>query len=56
MKPEHVLLTLAVGLGAALLLGAITNNPKTNPNVRWIARTTEGDIVQDLVTGAFRFV
>jgi len=56
MKPEHVFLTLAVGLGAALLLGAIANNAKVNPNVRLIARTAEGDLVQDLVTGAVRLI
>lgn len=41
------------GLAAILGLGRIVNNPQSNPNLRFIAQTVEGIIVQDLATGLF---
>ncbi len=41
------------GLTAIFGLGRIINNPQSGPNLRFIAQTVEGIIVQDLATGLF---
>lgn len=41
------------GLAAILGLGRIIDNPQSNANLRFIAQTVEGVIVQDLATGLF---
>ena len=56
MKPEKVLAMVGIGLCAAIILGAIANDRKLSPNVRLIARTAEGDVVQDLTTGLFHLL
>jgi hypothetical protein len=42
-----------LGLGAIWLLGNIAQNPRISPNLRFIAQTAEGQLVQDLETGLF---
>lgn len=41
------------GLAAILGLGRIINNPQSSSNLRFVAQTVEGIIVQDLATGLF---
>jgi hypothetical protein len=41
---------LALALGA-IVFGSIANNRRLNPRVRLVARTAQGDLVQDLETG-----
>jgi hypothetical protein len=42
-----------LGIAAIGILGAIAQNPKGSPNLRFIAQTAEGQVVQDLETGIF---
>jgi hypothetical protein len=39
-----------LGTAAIAILGRIAQNPTASPNVRFIARTAEGQLVQDLET------
>jgi hypothetical protein len=40
-----------LGVATASLLSQIANNRAVNPSLRLIARTAEGDVVQDMETG-----
>jgi hypothetical protein len=40
-----------LGAAAIFVLNRIAQNPRLNPNLRLLAKTTEGDVVQDLTTG-----
>jgi hypothetical protein len=40
-----------LGVATVSLLSQIANNRAVNPNLRLLARTAEGDIVQDMETG-----
>ena len=44
-----------LGLGV-WVLGNIAQNPKVSPNVRFIAQTAEGQLIQDLETGLFHIL
>jgi hypothetical protein len=51
------LLAILIGGGVAIaILSKIASNPAFNPNLRLIARTAEGDLIQDLTTGLIRLV
>lgn len=52
---EAVLLGIG-GIAVIFGLGRIINNPQTSPNLRFIAQTVEGVIVQDLETGLFHLL
>ncbi len=45
-----------VGLAAIGFLGHIAQNPRINPNFRFIAQTAEGQVLQDLETGLFHLL
>jgi len=45
-----------VGLAAVVILGSIAQNPNVSPNLRFIAQTAEGQLVQDLETGAIHLL
>lgn len=45
-----------VGLAAVVILGSIAQNPNVSQNVRFIAQTAEGQLVQDLETGAIHLL
>ena len=45
-----------LGLGAIAILGNIAQNPQVSPNLRFIAQTAEGQLVQDLETGLFHIL
>jgi hypothetical protein len=45
-----------MGLGLVAILGSIAQNPNVSPNLRFIAQTAEGRLVQDLETGAIHLV
>jgi len=40
-----------LGLLGIFLLSNMVQNPKLNPNLRFIAQTAEGQLVQDMETG-----
>ena len=40
-----------LGLAAIAILSRIAHNPTLSPNLRFIAQTAEGQLVQDLETG-----
>jgi len=42
-----------LGLGAIAILGNIAQNPNVSPNLRFMAQTAEGQLVQDLETGLY---
>ncbi len=42
-----------LGLGAIAILGNIAQNPNVSPNLRFVAQTAEGQLVQDLETGLY---
>lgn len=44
------------GVAAIFGLGKIINNRQTSPNLRFIAQTIEGVVVQDLETGLFHLL
>ena len=44
------------GLTAVAVLANISQNPRVNPNLRFVAQTAEGIIVHDLETGLLRLV
>jgi hypothetical protein len=48
--------TLLLSGVALAVLGAIAQNPKTSPRLRFIAATAEGQLVQDLETGLFHYL
>jgi hypothetical protein len=54
MKPNWGLIA-AVVAGIAVL-SKIASNPKVSPNIRFIARTAEGDLIQDLETDIIHLV
>jgi hypothetical protein len=45
-----------LGLAAIAILGRIAQNPTVSPNLRFIAQTAEGQLVQDLETGLFHIL
>lgn len=45
-----------VGLLAIAVLSNIAQNPRVSPNLRFIAQTAEGQVVQDLETGLFHLL
>jgi len=45
-----------LGLAAVAILGSIAQNPKASPNLRFIAQTAEGQVVQDMETGLFHLL
>jgi len=45
-----------VGLAVVAILVSIAQNPNVSPNLRFIAQTAEGQLVQDLETGAIHLV
>ena len=45
-----------LGLGAIAVLGSIAQNPNLSPNLRFVAQTAEGQLVQDLETGLFHIL
>lgn len=45
-----------LGVALAGLLGNIAGNQKVSPNLRFVAQTAEGMIVQDLETGLFHLL
>jgi hypothetical protein len=42
-----------LGVGVIAILGNIAQNPKVSPNLRFMAQTAEGQLVQDLETGLY---
>jgi hypothetical protein len=42
-----------LGLGAIAILGNIAQNPNVSPNLRFVAQTAEGQLVQDLETNLY---
>jgi hypothetical protein len=50
-KQEQVIGGLLIAIAAALVLGAIANNPRVSPLWRRIAVTAEGEIFQHVITG-----
>ena len=44
------------GLAAIVGLGEIINSPRVSPNLRFVAQTVEGTIVQDLESGLFHLM
>jgi len=47
---------LALLIAGVFVLAAIANDRKLPANVRLIARTAEGDLVQDLTTGFYHLL
>lgn len=47
---------LFLGGVAVYALAKLANNPKLNPNLRLLASTAEGDLVQDITTGFISLV
>jgi hypothetical protein len=45
-----------LGAAAIAILGNIAQNPKVSPNLRFVAQTAEGQLVQDLETGLFHIL
>jgi hypothetical protein len=45
-----------LGLGAIAFLGSVAQNPNVSPNLRFVAQTAEGQLVQDLETGLFHIL
>lgn len=45
-----------VGLAAVATLSGIAQNPNVSPKLRFIAQTAEGQLVQDLETGAIHLL
>jgi hypothetical protein len=44
------------GLGLVWLFSQIANNPRVSPNLRFVALTAEGQVMQDLETGLFHLL
>ena len=40
-----------LGIAVIGILGAIAQNPRVSPNLRFLARTAEGQLMQDMETG-----
>jgi hypothetical protein len=53
---EQVIGLGLLGLLAVAVLGSMAQNPKLSPNLRFIAQTAEGQLVQDLETGFFHIL
>jgi hypothetical protein len=45
-----------LGLVTVGVLASIAQNPTANPKLRFIAQTAEGQVVQDLETGAIHLL
>jgi len=56
MKFEEALGWAVLGVLAVGVLSSIANNPRVSPNIRFIARTAQGDIVQDMETGLYHLL
>lgn len=50
-KLDKVIGGLLIGGGVLFVLNQIANNPRISPFWRHVARTTEGDVFQHLVSG-----
>lgn len=56
MKTEHFWGLLAIGILGLAIINAITKQKWCGPNCRIILRDAQGTLVQDVVTGFFRWI
>jgi hypothetical protein len=52
---DNQIALLLIAVGALFVFRSIANDAKLSPTVRFIARTVDGDIYQDLISGEFFF-